>query len=284
MTRIKHISFPGSIQFDWDSRDYEGAACLAEEISEDIEDVVQSCGKNRKPNFFLNNPVNTVSIGQILDFIIHVTKENHITEWTIFTSRKKIYDFLSERIFPETGQSNSFTLGDRTIRLTGTDICKVKCHAIVNASNTRLILGAGVSGMIHKKAGPELQQHMNSLSRTIKMKDGDVALTSSCRLDTCQFIIHAATAKGSVSSVQLATRNALELCREKGFKSVCLPALGTGTGGMALDQCAHIMMQEILAFNLRYNASEAPEIIIFSVFSKKAFDVFSSQARDLMAC
>jgi hypothetical protein len=69
--------------------------------------------KTKNRIFFMNNPVNTVSIGQILDFIIHVTKENHITEWTIFTSRKKIYDFLSERIFPETGQSKSFSLGDR---------------------------------------------------------------------------------------------------------------------------------------------------------------------------
>jgi O-acetyl-ADP-ribose deacetylase len=284
MEKIKYITSHYSIQFDWDSRDYGATTYLAEEISEDIEDAVQSCGENRKPRFFIDNAVNSVSIGQLLDTIIHVTKEKHITEWTIFTSKNKIYDFLSERIFPETGQSNYFLLGDRTIRIMGADICNVKCHAIVNASNTRLILGAGVSGMIHKKAGPELQQRLNSLSRAIKMKDGDVALTSSCRLDTCEFIIHAATAKGSVSSVQLAVKNALELCREKGFKSVCLPALGTGTGGMELNQCAHIMMQEILVFNRRIHASESPQIIIFAVFSKKAFEIFSSQVKHLMTC
>jgi O-acetyl-ADP-ribose deacetylase (regulator of RNase III) len=50
-----------------------------------------------------------------------------------------------------------------------------------------------------------------------------------------------------------------------------LPAFGTGVGGFALEECARVMVGETRSFEPR-----SLERVIFAVFGRDAYDVFSS--------
>jgi len=47
------------------------------------------------------------------------------------------------------------------------------------------------------------------------------------------------------TSVELSTRNALQIFREQGFASLAFPLIGAGTGGMAPETVLEIMMAEV---------------------------------------
>jgi O-acetyl-ADP-ribose deacetylase (regulator of RNase III) len=50
----------------------------------------------------------------------------------------------------------------------------------------------------------------------------------------------------SAESVSTATATALDLCRQHGFTSVVLPALGTGVGGLDDEACASAMVAAVV--------------------------------------
>ncbi len=51
--------------------------------------------------------------------------------------------------------------------------------------------------------------------------------------------------RASESSVDAATRSALEEARRNGFTSVALPLIGTGTGGVPADRVIAVMLRAI---------------------------------------
>ncbi len=64
---------------------------------------------------------------------------------------------------------------------------------IVNASNTRLLLGSGVSMAFKHHCGYELQQEMTTLLEEMgSLKKGDVVATSSGKADNFKYTLHVA--------------------------------------------------------------------------------------------
>ena len=65
---------------------------------------------------------------------------------------------------------------------------------IVNASNTKLILGSGVSMAFKRHCGIELQNEMNSVLKSIDggLIQGDVVATSSARANNFKYSLHVA--------------------------------------------------------------------------------------------
>lgn len=64
---------------------------------------------------------------------------------------------------------------------------------IVNASNTKLLLGSGVSMAFKHHCGNELQQEMNAKLETLPLlKKGDVVATSSGNATNFSYALHAA--------------------------------------------------------------------------------------------
>ena len=51
----------------------------------------------------------------------------------------------------------------------------------------------------------------------------------------------------SEPNLRLSTRNSLLRAREKGLRSVALPAIGTGIAGFPIRRCAEVMLEEVVA-------------------------------------
>jgi len=134
------------------------------------------------------------------------------------------------------------------IRVVQGSILEVDVQAIVNAANSRGIMGGGVAAVIKRAAGPEVDEEAQ---RQAPIPVGSAVLTSGGRT-RYQAIIHAPTMPAPAmridpQNVALATRAALALADAKGFASVAMPGMGTGVGGVAHADAAAMMVKEIRA-------------------------------------
>lgn len=118
----------------------------------------------------------------------------------------------------------------------------------MNAANNELWMGAGVAGALKRAAGGGVELEATAQA---PIEVGDAVVTSAGSMPPpAQAIIHAAAMGftdrtqiyASFESVTSATRRSLELCEERGYRSVVLPALGTGVGGLDDEACATAMV------------------------------------------
>ena len=160
------------------------------------------------------------------------------------------------------------------------DITDMAVDAIVNAANTDLILGAGVAGAIRRKGGPHIQEECDRLGPVAL---GGTAVTTGGSLKAL-YVVHAASMRlgghTTANSLRLATRNTLERAEEKAFKSIAFPAVGTGVAGFPIEECAHIMITEVLD-HLKTRTSL--ERIYFVLYDDAALRVFEDTYQGLTA-
>lgn len=131
-------------------------------------------------------------------------------------------------------------------------ILDMDVQAIVNAANSRGIMGGGVAGVIRRAAGPEVDEEAQ---RQAPIPVGSAVMTSGGRT-RFQAIIHAPTMPEPAmridpQNVALATRAALALADARGLTSIAVPGMGTGVGGVAHGDAAAMMIKEIRAFDPR---------------------------------
>jgi O-acetyl-ADP-ribose deacetylase (regulator of RNase III) len=124
------------------------------------------------------------------------------------------------------------------------DIARQEVDAIVNAANSSLVLGSGVAGAIGEAGGPEIQRECDAHA---PIEVGDAALTGAGRL-AARFIVHAAGmplgGQASEESVRASLRRSLALASEKGCRTIACPAIGAGVGGLSLQRCAEVSLEE----------------------------------------
>ncbi|MBI2392000.1 MAG: macro domain-containing protein [Deltaproteobacteria bacterium] len=159
-----------------------------------------------------------------------------------------------------------FRVGERQVEVLTGDIVAVTADAIVNASNTMLKLGSGVSGALRRACGPELQPAMSALA---PIPPGGLARTSAFKLTTTSHILHVATVSGTEDDVAAAIRNVLQHCHDHGLSSVAVPALGTGSGGLAFDRCAALFRDELAG-----HAAAAPSLVRIVAWTTADWDTF----------
>jgi O-acetyl-ADP-ribose deacetylase (regulator of RNase III) len=159
------------------------------------------------------------------------------------------------------------------------DLSEAATDAIVNAANTRLLLGSGVAGAIRERGGPALQAECD---RHGPVGLGGVALTGGGEL-RARHVIHAAAMElgGSVSedSLRAATRASFELARERGFRSLALPAIGTGVGGLPLARCAEVMLEEAQAHLRGPTSLEEVRFVLRGEPALRVFEQVHDQGR-----
>ncbi len=161
---------------------------------------------------------------------------------------------------------------EESVTLLVGDITDMEVDAIVNAANTQLVLGAGVAGAIRRKGGAAVEQECREHG---PIGLGEVATTTAGEMKA-RYVIHAAGMElgGRVTAevLERCVENVLDEAHRLGIKTIALPAIGTGVGGLETARCAETMCR-VVASHLA--AHDCPiERIYFVLFDRRTYDQF----------
>ncbi|NLY38006.1 MAG: O-acetyl-ADP-ribose deacetylase [Firmicutes bacterium] len=165
-------------------------------------------------------------------------------------------------------------IGAAKIELVVGDITLQDTDAIVNAANNRLAPGGGVSGAIHRAAGPGLWEECRKLGGCAT---GEAKITGGHNLKA-RHVIHTVGPVYSGSPgdpVQLGNcyRNSLQLALQNGLKTIAFPSISTGIFGYPVDKAAAVALQAVRDFLAQHSGIE---LVRFVLFSESDFEVYSS--------
>lgn len=139
------------------------------------------------------------------------------------------------------------------VHIVRNDITKMKCDAIVNATNPKLTsAGGGVDAAIHRAAGPRLDEACRSLGGC---RPGQAKLTGGYDLP-CKYVIHTvgphwlSKLDQKRKILESCYWESLKLAAEQGCETVAFPLIATGTLGFPKDQALQIAISEISRFLL----------------------------------
>ena len=129
----------------------------------------------------------------------------------------------------------------------GNIVAQRDMDAIVNAANAQLAPGGGVAGIIHRAAGPGLEEECGPLA---PIEPGEAVITGGHRLPNA-YIIHClgpVYGRDVPSADLLAAcyRNALARAEEKALASVAFPAISTGTFGYPMEEAAPVALAAVV--------------------------------------
>jgi len=137
-----------------------------------------------------------------------------------------------------------------SIKIKQGNLLNEEADFIVNASNTKLILGSGVSMAFKRHCGIELQHEMNSVLKSIEgnLIQGDVVATSSSRASNFKYSLHVSVMNYN-QGVKYNEKNPTIQIIEKALQNIenyllwyakyksdtmklVLPLMGCGVGGL----------------------------------------------------
>ncbi|MCS6789918.1 MAG: O-acetyl-ADP-ribose deacetylase [Bacteroidia bacterium] len=152
------------------------------------------------------------------------------------------------------------------------DITQLAVEAIVNAANEALLPGGGVSGAIHRAAGPELAAACREVA---PCPTGEARITPGFRLPA-KYVIHTVGPRwqgGTADEPELlekAYRSALAIARQHNLRTVAFPSISTGIYGFPLEQAAPIA--------LRVLREEAPhfDTLYLVAFDEKTYEAYAA--------
>ena len=152
------------------------------------------------------------------------------------------------------------------------DITKLQVDAIVNATNTALLMDGGVSGIIFEAAGAEeLQSACNNLA---PIKIGEAVITDGFQLQA-KYIIHTAGPvyydgqQGEEEMLRLCYLNSLALAVSNGCKSIAFPLISSGIYAYPKAEALQVATSAIRDFLFDHDIS-----VTLSLFDKEAFSLF----------
>lgn len=129
------------------------------------------------------------------------------------------------------------------------DITKVEADCIVNAANSLGMMGGGVAGALRRAGGDEIDREARAKA---PIPVGEAVATTAGRLNA-RYVIHAPTMErpampSSPEKIRAATRAALRVAEECGCRSVAIPGMGTGVGGVSPHDAARAMVSALREF------------------------------------
>jgi O-acetyl-ADP-ribose deacetylase (regulator of RNase III) len=137
-------------------------------------------------------------------------------------------------------------VGGLTIQAVQGDITDLPVDAITNAANDHLWMGSGVAGAIKRRGGEGIEREAVALG---PIPVGTSVATGAGDL-RARYVIHAAVMgqelRTDLATVAITTRSVLDLATAMGLESVAIPLLGTGVGGLDVDQVASSMTSEVV--------------------------------------
>jgi O-acetyl-ADP-ribose deacetylase (regulator of RNase III) len=157
------------------------------------------------------------------------------------------------------------------------DILNWEGDAIINPAHTSLLAGSGLSGAIHRTAGPELEQAAKLLA---PCPVGEVRVTPAFRM-RCRWVIHAVGPRwwdGTRSEAELQARmyaNIAVAAEAYGMREVAVPAIGIGIHRFPVEVAA-----EICCVTLTTHSTSSQFRILLS--SQELADIYRAKAQ--IAC
>lgn len=134
-----------------------------------------------------------------------------------------------------------------TLTITQGDITMLPLQegALVNPSNTGLILGSGVSGSIARRGGPYLQQTLHMARSQLKksrLEPGKAIDTDAGQLKAKRLIHVAIIGAKKINDrlISNAILNAYDLADELELTQIAFPAVGTGVAKFPFDRFLEI--------------------------------------------
>jgi len=131
-----------------------------------------------------------------------------------------------------------------TILIEKGDLTKISCDAIVNPANSYGYMGGGVAGAIKRAGGIIIEKEAVSKA---PIPVGKAVVTTAGSLPS-KHVIHAPTMKQpatniGVENVKLATKAAFDLAFKLKLKSIAIPGMGTGVGGVPTSDAAKAIIE-----------------------------------------
>ncbi len=130
---------------------------------------------------------------------------------------------------------------DLSVEVIVGDITLFEADVIVNSAHESLAPGGGVSGAIHRAAGPGLAAECVSIiERRGWLEAGEAEITAAYDLPA-QFVVHAVAPRsqngvsGSHVALSKTYQRSIELAIEANAKSIVFPSLGTGIFGFPIS-------------------------------------------------
>jgi len=170
------------------------------------------------------------------------------------------------------GRPVSWRADDVAVTILEGDLTAQDVDAIVNAANNDLELGGGVAGAIARRGGPSIQTECRAIG-TIAI--GDAAITGGGNLPA-RFVVHAASmrlgGRTTADALRDSTRRSLELARDKGLHSIAFPAVGTGIAHFPLEDCARIMVEQVVSHAAAPGTLTDIRFVLFGEVARAAFE------------
>jgi O-acetyl-ADP-ribose deacetylase (regulator of RNase III) len=146
-------------------------------------------------------------------------------------------------------------------------------EVIVNSANRWLKPGGGVSGAIHRAAGPELEKECSKLA---PIEVGDAVITRGYNLPN-DFVIHVlgpVYGKDKPEDVLLSRcyQNALKLADERRVDSIAFPSISTGIFGYPVREASKVALKTILELIPTLKNVKKIRFVLFSDEDLQAYE------------
>jgi O-acetyl-ADP-ribose deacetylase (regulator of RNase III) len=170
-------------------------------------------------------------------------------------------------------------VGPASVAVERGDITDWDVDAIVNAANSTLAMGTGVSAAIKRKGGVLIEEEA---LRQGPVEVGEAVLTPGGNL-AATHVIHAAAMgpelKTDPETVARTTRAVLALADKHRLSSIALPALGTGVGRVAPTLAADAMVGAVVG-HLKSGKTSLKRVV-FVLYQEEAFRAFTDTLKRL---
>jgi O-acetyl-ADP-ribose deacetylase len=159
------------------------------------------------------------------------------------------------------------SFGSITVRLVNDNIAARRADALVNAANNRLVMGGGVAAALLARGGIEIHQEAATHAPAPL---GSVVRTRAGRL-TAKYVYHGVVIDydvrrgASVSDVVAVVRGVLACTLTDGVRSLAMPLLGAGVGGLGVRQSLEAILEAIEDVSTAYNWTLDVEIVVRDV-------------------
>lgn len=143
-----------------------------------------------------------------------------------------------------------FSLGTLKIEILRGDLTKQEADAVCNPASSFMYMGGGVAGALRRAGGVEIEQEA---LRHAPVPVGKAVATGAGKLRS-RWVVHAPTMErpvmpSNIDKVYRATKAALRCAEKVGARSIAMPSMGTGVGGVPFEKAAEAMLKAIKEFS-----------------------------------